>query len=202
MWPPLWSRGNIVTSQPSGSGFDSGWVGFPSKVYMEFSGALTSEIIGARNECIFMITRPMISEVEWGLSFPDICFTVEEKPRKNHSGNLIRLWIKAGPAWREKRLWPLDYSDGHSFPGCGFSRGFSSIVRWMSGKRRPHPSPDITSHHNHKNHYGRYWPLMMTRPKTSYIDTESCKLLYNVRCWKHENIKRKIIGLRYSILID
>ena len=36
-----------------------------------------------------------------------------------------------------------------SFCGWGFFRGFSSIVRQMSGKPRPHPSPDIIGHHNH-----------------------------------------------------
>ena len=31
--------------------------------------------------------------------------------------------------------------------------GFSSTVRYMSGKLRPHPSPDITGHYNHQKSF-------------------------------------------------
>ena len=50
----------------------------------------------------------------------------------------------------------------------GFFRSFPSTVRQMSKKRRPHPSSDTIGHHNHQMsfHYGRQWPLMLTRPNT------------------------------------
>ena len=40
-----------------------------------------------------------------------------------------------------------------SFPGWGFFQGFSSTVRQMLGKLRPHPSPNIIGHHNHKKSF-------------------------------------------------
>ena len=54
-----------------------------------------------------------------------------------------------------------------SFPCWGF-RGFSSTVRQMSGKLRPHPSPDIIGYHNHqKSLFTDTIDLdMLTRPKT------------------------------------
>ena len=35
---------------------------------------------------------------------------------------------------------------------CHSGSGFSSTVKHMSGKIRPHPSPDIIAYHNHQNH--------------------------------------------------
>ena len=57
------------------------------------------------------------------------------------------------------------------FPGWGFFRGFSSPVRQMSGSFRPPGSPNIiwTSSSFLIIHYGRQWPEMLTRPKTSNI---------------------------------
>ena len=40
-----------------------------------------------------------------------------------------------------------------SFPGWSVFRGFSSTVRHMSGKLRPHLSLDMTGHHNHNESF-------------------------------------------------
>ena len=44
---------------------------------------------------------------------------------------------------------PGSIPGGVSFSDWGFLRGFSSSVRQMSGKLRPHLSPDIIGYHNH-----------------------------------------------------
>ena len=61
---------------------------------------------------------------------------------------------------------------GTSFLGEVF-RGFSSPVRQMSGSFRPPRSPNIIwpSLLSILIHYGRQWPEMLTRPKTSNIHT-------------------------------
>ena len=66
---------------------------------------------------------------------------------------------------------------GTSFLGEVF-RGFSSPVRQMSGSLRPPRSPNIIwpSLSSLIIHYGREWPEMLTRPKTSYIHTNIHKL--------------------------
>ena len=65
----------------------------------------------------------------WGLSFSDICLTVEEK--NPQPGKLTRPGIEPGPARWEATMLSLDHSGGHGFR-CGrigacvvFSRGFS-----------------------------------------------------------------------------
>ena len=51
---------------------------------------------------------PMISGVSWGLSFPDICRTVEEKIRKKpRPEKVARPGIEPGPARWEQRRYPL-----------------------------------------------------------------------------------------------
>ena len=56
----------------------------------------------------------MISEDGSGLSFPDICLTVEEKPRKKpQPGKLSPLGIEPGPARWEATMLPLDHNGGH-----------------------------------------------------------------------------------------
>ena len=62
---------------------------------------------------------------------------------------------------------------GTSFLGEGFS-GFSWPVRQMSGSFRPPRSPNIIWPLLSSSiiiHYGRQWPEMLTRPKTSNIQT-------------------------------
>ena len=53
-----------------------------------------------------------------------------------------------------------------------FFRGFSSPVRQISGSFRPRWSPNIIwpSLSSILIHYGRQWPEMLTRPKTSDVD--------------------------------
>ena len=64
-----------------------------------FKDASTSKVIGARNEIMVddydgqMIFGDLV-----GLKLPDIGLTGEEKPRKNHPGNLSRPGIESGPA--------------------------------------------------------------------------------------------------------
>ena len=66
-----------------------------------------------------------------------------------------------------------------SFPGRGkfpgwFFRGFSLPVRQMSGSFRTPRSPNIIWPSFSSSiiiHYGRHWPEMLTRPKTSNIHT-------------------------------
>ena len=53
--------------------------------------------------------------------------------------------------------------DQVSFPNWGFFWGFSSTIRQMSGKLRPHLSPDIIGYHNNKDHSFR-------APTTSDVD--------------------------------
>ena len=56
-----------------------------------------------------------------------------------------------------------------------FSRDFSSPLRQMSGSFRPPRSPNIIwpslSSSSLIIHYGRQWPEMLTRPKTSNMHT-------------------------------
>ena len=54
-----------------------------------------------------------------------------------------------------------------------FFRGFSSPVRQMSGSFRPPRSPNViwSSLSSILIHYGRQWPEMLTRPKTSNKQT-------------------------------
>ena len=63
---------------------------------------------------------------------------------------------------------------GTSFLGEVFS-GFSSPVRQISGSFRPPRTPNIIwlslSSSSIIIHYGRQWPEMLTRPKTSNIHT-------------------------------
>ena len=52
--------------------------------------------------------RPNYIRGPWGLQFPDICFTGEEKPRKKpHPGKLSRPGIEPGPAAWQARMLPL-----------------------------------------------------------------------------------------------
>ena len=53
----------------------------------------------------------MIPGDGWGLSFPDICHTVKEKPQKKpQPGKLTWLEIEPGPArWEETKL-PLNHT--------------------------------------------------------------------------------------------
>ena len=54
----------------------------------------------------------MVSDIR-GLSFPNICLTVEEKPQKKpQPGKLTELGIEPGPARSEATVLPLDHSDG------------------------------------------------------------------------------------------
>ena len=54
-----------------------------------------------------------MSRDRWGLSFPDICLTVEGKFRqKTQPGKLTRPGIKHVPAWWEATMLPLDHSGG------------------------------------------------------------------------------------------
>ena len=56
---------------------------------------------------------PMISGDGWGLSFPEICLTVEEKPRrKPQRGKLNRPVIEPAPAAGKVTMLPLDQSGG------------------------------------------------------------------------------------------
>ena len=53
--------------------------------------------------------------------------------------------------WSRGNIKRVRFDPGRvSFSSWGFFRGFSSTVRQMSGKSRPHPSPDNIGHHNHK----------------------------------------------------
>ena len=55
----------------------------------------------------------MISEDRWGLSFPDICHTVEENLRKKpQPGKLTRPRIEPGSARWETSMLPFDHSSG------------------------------------------------------------------------------------------
>ena len=54
-----------------------------------FQGAFTWKVIGARMKWFFMTMMANDIGDGWGLSFPDICLTVEERPRKkSQSGKL------------------------------------------------------------------------------------------------------------------
>ena len=55
----------------------------------------------------------MITGDRWGLSFPDICLTVEEKPwKKPQPGKLTQPGIEPEPTGCEAMVLPLDRSDG------------------------------------------------------------------------------------------
>ena len=56
---------------------------------------------------------PIIFGDGCSLSFPDICLTVEEKPRKNpQPRKLTRPWIEPAPARWEAMMLPLNHSGG------------------------------------------------------------------------------------------
>ena len=66
----------------------------------------------------------MITVDRWGLSCPDICLTVEGKPRKKtQPGKLTLPVIEPGPAGPEATMLPLDHSGGHHFMNCLFCYG-------------------------------------------------------------------------------
>ena len=55
-----------------------------------------------------MITMPNDIRGPWGLKFPDIRLTGEEKPpKKPHPGNLSRPGVQPGPAAWQARMLPL-----------------------------------------------------------------------------------------------
>ena len=58
-----------------------------------------------------VIWLPMISGNEWGSSFADFFFTIEEKPQP---GKLTRPEIEPGPARWQASMLSLDLSGGHS----------------------------------------------------------------------------------------
>ena len=59
---------------------------------------------------------PIISGDGWGLSFPNICLTIEEKPHKKpQPGILTRLGIEPEPARWEVTMLPLDHSGGLNY---------------------------------------------------------------------------------------
>ena len=67
----------------------------------------------------------------------------------------------------------FDKPVGSSFLGLGLFLGFSSVVRQMSGSFKPLSSPTITwpSLTSILTHYGRQWPVMLTRPNTLNMHT-------------------------------
>ena len=72
-----------------------------------FWGALglTSQVTDARNEWFWW---PMISGDGWGLSFLDICLTVEKKPGKIlNQGNWPDRGSNLGPLGERQRCYPL-----------------------------------------------------------------------------------------------
>ena len=65
-------------------------------------------------------------------SFPDICLTVEEKPRKKPPpGKLTRPGMKPVPAWREATILPLGHSGGRLY-----SKNFSGNVQSIQRKNK------------------------------------------------------------------
>ena len=79
---------------------------------------------------------------------------------------------------------------GRNFLGEAFFRGFSSPVRQMSGSFRPTRSPNIIWPSLSSSliiHYGRQWPEILTRPKTS-----------NIHTYIHEIITDSLILIRWN----
>ena len=55
----------------------------------------------------------MISRDGWGLSFPEICLTVEDKSQKKpQPGKLTQPGIEPRPTRWEATMLPLDHIDG------------------------------------------------------------------------------------------
>ena len=81
------------------------------------------------------------------------------------------------------------------FPVWGFSRGFSSPVRQMSGSFRPPRSPNIIwpSVSSIIIHYGRQWPEMLTRPKTWNIHPKGD---WDFRI--SDRVKKKLVELVFN----
>ena len=85
---------------------------YSSRPISGFHGASTSKVIGTRMTWLWWLCWLMISRDTWGLSFSDICLTVEEKPRKKpQSGKLTRPGIEPRPARWEATMWSC-YSGG------------------------------------------------------------------------------------------
>ena len=110
------------------------------------------------------------------------CFFLDPLTRRTRCDNQRHHrcgWEVSPPLWA--RWWHTRLS--RSGPGFDlrsgqvswvrFFRGFSSSVRQMSGSFRPPRSPNITwpSLSSIIIHYGRQWPEMLTRPKTSNMHT-------------------------------
>ena len=75
----------------------------------------------------------MVSGDGWGLSFPDICFTVEEKTRKNlNQENWPDRGIKSGPTKWEAATLPLVHrvSYGHHISSKTYSSAMDGDCLW------------------------------------------------------------------------
>ena len=115
-------------------------------------------------------------------------YSEREKSNKFCSEALILAWgsftCHKSTIWDPRYYFPSEGQHAHLSrsgprfdPRSGqvswvrFFRGFSSPVRQMSGSFRPPRSPNITwpPLSSIISHYGRQWPEMLMRPKTSNI---------------------------------
>ena len=84
-------------------------------VYLRFKGASTSQVIDARSEIMMDDNEDqMIFGDLVGLKLPDICFTGEEKPRKNLTQETCPdRGSNPGPLRYKRACYPLLHSCGH-----------------------------------------------------------------------------------------
>ena len=95
-------------------------------LYMGFSAGQHHRSFAPVWNDFWWLWWPMISGDGWGLSFPDICVTVEEKPQKKQRGKLARPGVEPGTARWEATMLPLDHSGGTQ---CEMS---TPVVQWLS----------------------------------------------------------------------
>ena len=124
--------------------------------------------------------------VEWNLwqgktgetprkTYPDSCFVNHEIQMEWPTSE---LGTPRPPLWARRQHAHLSCSGpgfdtrSEQVSWVWFFRGFSSLVRQISGNFRPQ-GPRISFGHHYPYgviiHYGRQWPEMLTRPKTSNI---------------------------------
>ena len=81
-----------------------------------------------------------------------------------------------------------------SFPGWGFFWGYSSTVRQMSGKLRPHPPLDIIGHHNNQKPFItgandlRCWCTLKHKLQQHMGDDEAGTYSFSRACHNHWQI--------------
>ena len=83
------------------------------RVHMRFQSALTSEVIGERNEWFFMLRWTMIPGDEWGAkSFRHLSYSRRKTSEKSQPGKLIWPGVGPGPARWEPKLLHVEQTEG------------------------------------------------------------------------------------------